>query len=301
MTPAIVIGADGLIGQALMAELQRRGWNVVGTTRKAGSPGARPQLDLARVPPRVADDPRLAPTLADKPVVFFTAAVTGFSRCAQDPEGTRRINVSNTAALAKQLLDRGAFVLYLSSNAVFGDRSGCPTEASIREPSSEYGRQKADCEAALLALAEAVSEGAGVAIVRLTKVVHDAGLIGEWLRALAEDRDIEAATDLVLSPVSLRFVTEGLIRIAETRRSGIYHLSGDRALSYYEFAHELAGSLGAGPAKPKPVEVRGGIDVSTTSNAGAMSMEQTSKCIGLAPQPLRSVILDLTHKDAPAA
>jgi len=301
MSSALVIGADGMIGRALELELDRRGWTVVGTTRKTDSAGARPQLDLARLPRALADDPALAPILAARPVVFFAAAVTGFSRCAQDPEGTRLINVTHTAALTKQLLECGAFVLYLSSNAVFGDRGGSPTESSAVAPSSEYGRQKADCEAALLALARGAPEGAGVAIVRLTKVVHDDGLIGEWLRALADDRDIEAATDLFLSPVSLRFVTAGLLRVAEVRRGGIYHLSGERASSYYEFARALAGSLGASRSQTKPVRVRGRIDRSTTSNAGAMSMEQTSKRIGIAPQPLSSVLFDLTHKAEPIA
>lgn len=301
MTSALVIGADGLVGKALVLELERRGWNVVGTTRRTDVAGARPQLDLSRLPPAIADDPALAPILAARPVVFLTAAVTGFSRCAQDPQGTRRINVTNTAALAKQLLECGAFVLYLSSNAVFGDRGGSPTESSAVEPSTEYGRQKADCEAALLALARGAPERAGLAVVRLTKVVHDDGLVGEWLRALADDRDIEAATDLFLSPVSLRFVTTGSLRVAEVRRGGIYHLSGERALSYYEFARALAASLGASRSQTKPVQVRGRIDMSTTSNAGAMSMEQTSKRVGIAPQPLSSVLFDLNRKAEPTA
>lgn len=298
MVSCLVIGADGLIGRALMVELKGRRWNVVGTTRRSGGESAGPQLDLARSPLAAFDDPRLARIVMQRPFVFLAAAVTGFTRCAEEPEATRFVNVTNTVAVAEQLVEQGAFVLYLSSTAVFGDWSGVAAETSAPRPASEYGRQKADCESALLGVPERTSSvGAGIAVVRLTKVVHRTGLIGTWVRALADGGEIEAASDLILSPISLRFVMAGLVRVAQTRRSGIYHLSGDGALSYYDFARELAASLEVDPSRVRPVQVRTRPDLVATSNAGAMAMMETSQRIGLAAQPSRSAIRDLLEEE----
>jgi len=122
-------------------------------------------------------------------------------------------------------------------------------------------------------------------------------LIGAWVRAIPDGGQIEAATDLILSPISLRFVMAGLVRVAQSRRRGIYHLSGDGSLSYYDFGRELAASLGMDPAKVRPVQVRTRPDAVWASNAGAMAMIETSKRIGLAPQPSLSAIRDLLEAE----
>ena len=293
MASGLVIGADGVIGSALLGALRRRDWNAVGTARRLRVAPGLIRLDLDDVPKELSKDGAIAALRAQGAwTAFLVAAVTGFARCAEDPEATRRINVVNSATLAKQLLELGAFVVYPSSNAVFGDRMDVPEETAPLSPASEYGRQKAEAEALLCSLARHDGDDSRVAIVRLTKVLSDGGLVGGWIEMLRAGRHVEAATNMVLSPVSLTFVLEGLIRIAQLGRGGVYHLSGAEALTYYDFASRLANALGAEIHCVRPVEVRAGRGAAGAIG-GALGMEDTRHRVGLGPQTVDSVIRDL--------
>ena len=290
MSAALVVGADGLIGSALLRELRGRGWTALGTTRRRHGPSDLLYLDLTDPLPDLSSRPGYGPLLAlPDPAVFLAAASTGYVRCENDPEGSRRVNVTNSILLAKQWIGLGGFVVYPSSNAVFGDGAGGFAEYSARAPGSEYGRQKAAAEQALLQLAAEAGRRGGVGVVRMTKVVHAGGLVAEWSSALKSGRPVDAAVDLRLSPVSLGHVVGGMIRVAGGRRTGIYHLSGERELSYFEFAQRLAEALGQARSQVREARVRGRIG-KALSNSGALMMTEASRLAGLEPQTVDSVL-----------
>ncbi len=296
MSAALVVGADGLIGSALLRELRSSGWTAVGTTRRRQAPTGLLYLDLAEAPPDLSNRSGYGPLLAlPDLVVFFAAASTGYVRCENDPEGSRRVNVTHSMLLAKQMIGLGGFVVYPSSNAVFGDGAASPSEYSARAPASEYGRQKAAAEQALLELAADAGGRGGVAVVRMTKVVHAGGLLAEWGSALKSGKTVDAAVDLRLSPVSLAYAIGGMIRVAGGRRTGIYHLSGDAELSYFEFAQRLAVALGQSRGQVRETRVRGRLG-KTLTNSGALMMTEASRLAGLEPQTVDSVLDDLVKE-----
>lgn len=292
LPPSLVIGSDGTIGRALVAELRRSVVAVLGTTRRPG--GAGTQLDLADPSPFFSDGVVRALDVAKRPwAAFLVAGIAGYAACEADPESTRLVNVTNTLRIAEQIMRNGAFLVYPSSSAVFGEADGPHTESSPIEPNSEYGRQKADVEQGLLAMARERSGSAGAAVVRLAKVVGGEGLVGQWLAALQRGEPVETALDLYLSPISLQFAVGALIQIAQRRATGVYHLAGEVCVSYYEFAKRLAASLGADPALVRPVKIRGS-DATVASGAAALTMPETTRYTTLSPQTLNSVLRDLT-------
>jgi dTDP-4-dehydrorhamnose reductase len=132
--------------------------------------------------------------------------------------------------VAKALLETGAYVLFLSTDTVFYGTSPLPEEWDRPHPVGEYGRQKAEVEARLLDL----DGGRGqVGICRLTKVLTpESPIVKTFVAALASGRTVDAFADLRISPISLDHVVDGLLRIAERRLGGIFHLSGQGFLSY---------------------------------------------------------------------
>ena len=88
--------------------------------------------------------------------------------------------------------------------------------------------------------------------------------------------------------------------MAEGRRSGIYHLSGDRAVSYYGFACEIATTLGVDVARVRPVQVRSATDAAGVSNTGMLAMAEGSHHIGLEPQSSHCAIADLLESEGRA-
>lgn len=292
MPSALVIGTDGLIGSELQRRLQEQGWVTVGTTRRLED-GGRVHLDLANLPARLLSAPPALKLRSESSwTAFVLAGITGYATCAQDPFGTRRINVTNSIMLAAELVEAGAFVVYPSSSAVFGEAAGPFDESSLPSATTEYGRQKADAENGMLGLIPRAPSPGGVAVVRLTKVVEARGLVAQWMAALKVGSRIEAATNLWLSPVSLAFAVGGLIEIAAAGRSGIYHLAGEGAMSYFELATRLADVLGAERAQVRPVEIEPA-HVPGAMRSVALNMSETTRYTKLSAQTVESVLLDL--------
>ena len=248
----LVVGSDGLIGAALRRKLLAEGRAVLGTIRQPES--AREdvlQLDLAgdmdgwEVPAGINS-------------AFLCAGITTLKQCETDPAASYLVNVRNLARLAEKLATSGVFVVFLSTSAVFdGSMAFAACDATFC-PTTEYGKQKADAERLLLAMGE------NLAIVRLTKVVSPSmPLLVLWREALERGESIQPFNDLLMSPIPLNFAVEALIRIADSRRGGIYPLSGAADVSYAEFAatwmtrlgfpaHLLQGcSAGEGICKPR--------------------------------------------------
>ena len=236
----LVIGGDSEIGAAAQRALRADGKAVVATTRRRERIGPdRPFLDLAA--PLHSWAPPPATTAA-----CLCAAIARLAACASDSQGSGRINVDQTVALAEKLLARDVYVLFLSTNQVFdGSIPHTPPDA-VHAPRSEYGRQKARAEAALLDL---MGRGAPIGILRLAKVVSASmPLIRDWTRNLADGTPIRAFNDLTLAPTPTELVCMAIGALLEDRAAGIFQLTGPRDVTYAEVGRFLAAHVGADPA-----------------------------------------------------
>jgi dTDP-4-dehydrorhamnose reductase len=217
--------------------MRERDGLVVSTTRRTDRVAAdRTFLDLAA--PLDDWEPPRGTTAA---CIF--AAVARLATCAADPAGSARINVTQTLDLTERLLRRGIHVLFLSTNQVFdGSVPHVPADAPA-SPVSEYGRQKARTEAALLQHMEA---GAPLSILRLAKVVSaDMPLIHGWMDALGAGRPIRAFHDMTMAPVATAQVACAIDRILSERARGIFQLTGPRDLTYADVGRFVARRLAA--------------------------------------------------------
>ena len=283
MPSGLVIGAEGMIGRALLAELRAAGWAAAGTTRREKGQEDLIGFDLTDPPDRFMRDARIDRFLANGTLsAFLLAAATGYERCEKDPVATRLVNVDQTVELVGRLMQRGAFAVFPSSSAA-------------TRPTTEYGRQKAAAERAIAGFAPGAPAKSGAAIVRIAKVVNADGRFGEWMSNLAGGTPVEAARDMMLSPVSLAYVARGLMHIAGRRASGLYHLSGAQEVSYFQFVRMLADALGCSPSLVRAVDVRASLG-EVVSNSGRLDMGEASRRAGLEPQMLESAVMDLVRE-----
>lgn len=274
--PYLVVGGDGLIGRGLVRALRDRGLPVAQTTRRPMDGAGGVYLDLAAPGPDLPVTPSIA---------LLCAAVTSIKACADDPAATRRINVDNTARLAERLLRTGARVVFLSTNAVFdGSRPHARADAQVC-PEVEYGRQKAEAERAILGM------GPGAAVVRLTKVFSgETPLVAGWICALRKGEAIRPFSDLPVCPVSLGYAVDALLAIGQATQDGVFHVSGERDVSYAEFAAALANALGADPGLVLPVlKSESGSVLAYTPAHTSLDMGGLPPGLGLRPQGLADV------------
>ncbi len=131
-----IVGSSGYIASALIRRMEQEA--SVGSILKIDrTADADAYLDLA-------DARQFDYELLDTvDLVIFTAAVSGPDRCALEFEACWNINVEGTGRFIREALERGARVLFFSSDAVFGDIPGhIYTEESETKGDTAYGRMK---------------------------------------------------------------------------------------------------------------------------------------------------------------
>jgi dTDP-4-dehydrorhamnose reductase len=258
--------------------MQDAGEDVIGTTRRTGATPDRVSLDLA------ADQSTwVLPNNVD--VAYICAGETNAGRCKANPEATAAVNVAGTVALVKRLVDQGARVVHMSSSHVFdGEKPGCTEDDPIC-PVTEYGRQKATAEAAMLGLGEAVS------VVRCTRILgDDDGLISSWLSALSRGEAVEPFTDMFMSPVPVSFVVSALRLLGGRSCTGIWHVSGDEDVCYADVALWCAESVGADASLVRPVTAASKGYAEITRRYNTLSQTRLMQEFGIRPPPSRWTI-----------
>jgi dTDP-4-dehydrorhamnose reductase len=277
---AIVVGADGGIGRALINTLRQRGDIVWGTSRRSDAT----TNDL--LPLDLADRAASAISLPVADVAFFCAAITSFAECRRDPVLARAVNVANPSALARRLAAAGMHVVLLSTSAVFDWRVPLVPASRPTCAVSVYGKLKAEAEAEFLDIGRAAS------VVRFAKVLTpDLKLFTGWIEALDHEQPVRAFTDLRMAPIALSDAVTALLAVAEDARGGIYQLSSATDISYLDAARHLAGGLGRSPdlvAEGHASEV--GIPQEEITNFSSLDSSRLAKLTGrAAPDPFAAI------------
>jgi len=234
MQRVVVAGATGSIGRALTARLRGEGRHAIGVSRTATARDDV-RIDLTSVssawPPWPAAD-----------VTYICMGSGGLDACERDPAGRRRGNVDAVSAVARYATAAGSRVVFLSSSHVFDGTRPVARADDPRRPQTEYGRQKAEAEIAVL-------EQPGAAVLRCSKIIGpgDARLTA-WRTALLAGRPIEAFDDLNVAPLSMEDAVTALTAIGDAGEPGVFQLSGRDETTYFSIALVLARRLGVDPS-----------------------------------------------------
>ena len=237
---ALVIGASGLVGRALVRVLERSGVEVIAAGHSRASSGAI-ALD-------VRDARAVAQALAGaKPDVVFLAVNVpgGVDRCEEQPDDAYAVNVEGTKHVAAAAAGQGATLVYYSSDYVFDGKSGPYAEDDAPNPVSVYGRTKLEAEQAVQRLAPRHL------IVRTTAVYG-------WDRAsrnfamqvwerLGAGQSMRAPDDQLCNPTLAEFLAEASLRLVQMGAEGVVNVVGRERISRAELGRHLARAMAADP------------------------------------------------------
>ena len=182
---ALVTGATGAIGPAVVRELQERAFTVRVLSRNhpAGGP-LPPGVDVARG--ELADRERLRAAADGADVVIHLAALLHqfAPPSAALDERYRQVNVEGTRNVVQAALAAGAGrIVYLSTIAVYGPTSGTVADEDTRpQPDTPYGRTKLEAETFVT---RAHGESGPAGVVLRAAAVYGPGIKGNY-RTLAE-------------------------------------------------------------------------------------------------------------------
>jgi dTDP-4-dehydrorhamnose reductase len=225
---ALVIGASGQVGAALLRVLRARGHEATGTWAHAAFPGLVP-LDFTDP---AATERLVADTRPDW--VICPAALSHVDYCEEHPEEAFAANVHGPLAAAKVAAGAGAGFVYYSSDYVFDGVDGPYAEDARPRPLGVYGRSKWEGEQAVLGALKR-------ALVVRTSVVYgperqEKNSVYQVIRACRSGKGFRAAVDQRASPSYNHDVAAATVECCERELSGTWHLAGADVLDRMAYA-----------------------------------------------------------------
>ncbi|QEH34090.1 dTDP-4-dehydrorhamnose reductase [Aquisphaera giovannonii] len=240
----LVTGASGQLGAYLLDETLTRGRaEVTGWChRPAAGPRDRP-LRAVDLTDELAVEAALREAAPE--VVIHLAAISAADAVRRDPERGRAVNVRATERLARWCGDRDRRLIFASTDMVFDGERGGYREDDPACPVLEYGRTKAEAEAAVLAIPRAV-----VARISLLFGPSRAGRESFFDRAISALRRGEPQAffeDEYRTPMHYATAARALMGLAGEGSSGIIHVGGAERVSRFELMSRAARALGLDP------------------------------------------------------
>lgn len=181
---------------------------------------------------------------------LINTSISSFAACLENPDFAEQINHLNTLYVAQTLSQYGVVPIFLSSSAVFSGRSQAPLWNSPKDPLTFYGQLKSNAEDDIYQIPNSI-------IVRLTKFLPSVyPIFDKVLKSSGSIEPLPLFKDHYFSPVSPALLAKAIASLILGSNSitnrRIFHVSGDRALSYYEFGRILAERRGIYPEKIIP-------------------------------------------------
>jgi dTDP-4-dehydrorhamnose reductase len=230
----LVTGAGGQLGTDVAAVCAAAGDEVAAATRA--------DLDLAD------RDSVLGAITSTKPdVVVSAGAWTAVDDCESDPDKAWRINALGPRHVMDAARRVGAHVVHVSTDYVFdGTKLDPYVEWDAPNPRSVYGASKLGGEREI---------DPSSTVVRTAWVCgeHGANMVKTVLR-LADRPELAFVDDQRGSPTFTADLAVAIRRLAADRRPGLFHVTNQGQVSWYEFVRDILAAAGHDPAKVRPIK-----------------------------------------------
>ncbi|MDP4173949.1 MAG: dTDP-4-dehydrorhamnose reductase [Bacteroidota bacterium] len=205
-------------------------------------------------------------------IIINAAAYTNVDKCEKEREIAWKINVKGPEHLAETARIIDAHLIHISTDYVFDGRTGPYSEDEKPRPVGYYGRTKLASENALRLI------GPVNTIIR-TNVLYGPVKNGRpdfvrWvIDSLRNNQQINIVTDQINNPTFLDDLVQGIYRIIEQKKQGIFNIGGLEFLSRFDFTLKIADFFGLDKSLIKPIK--------------------TCELNQLAPRPLNSGLITL--------
>jgi dTDP-4-dehydrorhamnose reductase len=180
--------------------------------------------------------------------IVHCAAFTAVDRCESERDAAFAVNQAGTRHVQTAATECGAYLVAISTDYVFDGTMDRPyVETDAPNPQSEYGKSK-------LAGEEEVDLSNG-AVVRASWIVgrYGANMVKTILRLAGEHDTLTFVDDQRGHPTIAADLASMLRTFVDQRLTGIWHVTNQGAVSWYEFAQEVLRANGDDPERVKPI------------------------------------------------
>ena len=230
-----ITGAGGQLGRELVSQFERHDHHdVIAATHE--------HLELS------ARDAVLGLITATRPdAIVHAAAWTAVDACEGEPDRAFAVNMLGVRHVAEAARRVEAPVFYISTDYVFdGSKDEPYVEWDDPAPASVYGRSKLAGEREL---------DPGSTIIRTSWVCgyHGGNMVKTILRLAGEHDELSFVDDQRGHPTFAEDLAVAIKQLVVERRPGLFHVTNQGAVSWYEFAREVLRLSGQDPDRVRPV------------------------------------------------
>ena len=233
----LVTGVGGQLGHDVLNELDKRGYEAVGTDLVDEVKSAFPYVKLD-----ITNESEVAKAIATiRPDVIVHCAAWTAVDAAEDEENREKvtaINSNGTRYIAQAARTADAKMIYISTDYVFdgtGERPWQPDDRNYA-PLNVYGQSKLDGEMAVSGLLDKYF------IVRIAWVFGKNGknFIKTMLNVGKTHDEVRVVNDQIGTPTYTYDLARLLVDMAETEKYGYYHATNEGGyISWYDFTCEI--------------------------------------------------------------
>jgi dTDP-4-dehydrorhamnose reductase len=227
----VVTGATGMLGSVIVKQLEDDFEIIATSTGKRGEIGKNfVKIDMENAT-RKDFESFLGKIKPD--VIIHCAAMTNVKLGQTNPEYFRKINVDAVEHLIK--VAKGIKIIYISTDAVYGNEHAPHPESQIKKPATYYALTKSMAEDLVM------EECNNYAILRVTPVGvseynKNHGLSSWILNSIKNGTSINGYENAHFSPFSIWQLAEELRFIINKDLKGTFNLGSKDHCSKYDFA-----------------------------------------------------------------
>ena len=241
----LVTGVAGQLGHDIMNELEKRGYEGIGTDlapEYSGIADATAVTTMPYVSMDITDAEAVEKSITElhPDVVVHCAAWTAVDLAEDEDKQAkvRAINVGGTESIAKACKKIDAKMVYLSTDYVFDGQGEIPWDPDCKDykPLNVYGQSKLDGELAVSGTLDKYF------IVRIAWVFGKNGnnFIKTMLKVGKNHDKLAVVKDQIGTPTYTFDLARLLVDMVETDKYGYYHATNEGGyISWYDFAVEI--------------------------------------------------------------
>ncbi len=237
-----VIGAGGLLGQYVVKEAVKGGYEVLGTFHNLPVLLPSSQTEFMDITEPDQTVGVLRSFMPDS--VILTAALTNVDLCEGNPSEAWRVNAEGTLNVAQACREIDAKLLYVSTDYVFGGSKGTGYfEFESPDPLNIYAQTKLEGERLTL------DSSKGNLVCRVSvlygwnRVSEKKNFVTWIIDSLRSGRELLLFDDQIASPTYAPHCAQILMKLLESRSKGVYHTSGPDCISRYDIGLKVARSF----------------------------------------------------------